>query len=794
MKFYVIVAALFLTFGVSAQSSLKGKIKDEKGLPIYGVNIHVSELQKGTTTDENGSFVLKNIREGVFKVTFSMVGFQTITKEITFTQNSTVEIVQVLKENEESLNEVVVSASRRSEYLSEIPASITVVNQKQLADLSNSTTNINEILEFTVPGLAVSTGTFSNWGQTLRGRSLLVMIDGVPQSTPLRNGQLGIKSVSPNDISRVEVIKGATSIFGNGGNGGFINYITKKPNSSEKIEGTTNIWGTSSLTKTKDALGFGAYQSLRGKIDKLNYYVSGSYEETGNKYDADGKVILPTYGLDNTRIYTALAKLEYEISDRQKISIGGNLYNSLQDTPFIPVPGSFEVYNEGGDYTLTPGYGVEGSIEGQEPTGSKLYNGNLKYDLNNIFDGTTDFTADVYYQKTKNIFFYSDKFENGGQSVINAEKYGLRPNFNTTLTPNESTEISLTYGLDLLKDKTNQGLLDGRLWVPNIEMFSWAQYIQSTVKFNDEWVLKAGLRYDDMNLTIDDYNTLPYSPLGDGNFNPSVAVEGGRLGFDNLAFNVGVRYIKHQEFIPYVSYSQGFSIADLGSVLRSAKADSVEDIQLEPAVTKNYEFGFLSKFKNFRLEAVGYYSVSNLGTGVVFDENINSFVPSKKPQNIYGGEIAIDYTAFDNKLQVGTSYSYVEGVTHNVGDENNLTYLGGDVISAPKLTAYVTWLPTNKISTSLRMTNLGNRSRFNPYLDAKDNYTFRHTQFPVEGYTLLNWSMNYKLQENISVSLAVNNLLNEYYLPARSQWAAPLRTFTGTGEGTNAKLSVLYNF
>lgn len=92
------------------------------------------------------------------------------------------------------------------------------------------------------------------------------------------------------------------------------------------------------------------------------------------------------------------------------------------------------------------------------------------------------------------------------------------------------------------------------------------------------------------------------------------------------------------------------------------------------------------------------------------------------------------------------------------------------------------------------MTNLGNRSRFNPYLDANDNYTFRHTQFPVEGYTLLNWSMNYKLQENISVSLAVNNLLNEYYLPARSQWAAPLRTFTGTGEGTNAKLSVLYNF
>src|SRR5690606_4037188 len=198
---------------------------------------------------------------------------------------------------------------------------------------------------------------------------------------------------------------------------------------------------------------------------------------------------------------------------------------------------------------------------------------------------------------------------------------------------------------------------------------------------------------DDMNLEIDNYNTLPYSPLGDGNFNPSTAVQGGKIGFDNLAFNVGVRYIKHQEFIPYVSYSQGFSIADLGSVLRSATADNINDIQLEPAVTKNYEFGFLSKFNTIKLEAVGYYSTSNLGTGVVFDENVNSFVPSKQPQNIYGGEVAIDYISNSNKLLIGTSYSYVEGITHSATNENNLTYLGGDVIAAPKWTTYVTWKP-----------------------------------------------------------------------------------------------------
>lgn len=794
MKIPILIAVLLVSLNIFSQSKLIGKVTDEQNQPIFGASIYIEELKLGTTTDQHGKYELSNIKEGTWVVAFRNLGYQTQLKKLSFTQKNDFLFSIILRDEFSNLDEVVISASRHSEYLSEIPASVSVVSKVKLQEFSKSTTNISEILEFTVPGLAVSTGTFSNWGQTLRGRSLIVMVDGIPQSTPIRNGQLGIKSLSPNDISRVEVIKGATSIFGNGGNGGFINYITNEANATKKIEGSTNVWGTSNLAKTNGSLGLGAYQSLNGKLGKFNYYVSGSYEKTGNKYDADGVAVLPTYGLDNTDIYSTLAKVAYQISDNQKLTVGGNFYKSSQNTPFIPVTAEFEVLNNLGDYTLKAGYGIKGVIEGEKPTGSTLINGQLNYHLNNIFSGTTNFTSDIYYQKTENIFFYSNAFENGGQSVINAEKFGVRPNFNSTFNPSSSVGVSLTYGVDLLKDKTNQGLLDGRLWVPNVEMISWAPYLQSTIKIENDWVLKAGLRYDDMNLNVDDYNTLPYSPLGDGNFNPSISVEGGKIGFNNLALNLGVRYIKHQEFIPYISYSQGFSIADLGSVLRSATANKIEDIQLEPAVTKNYEFGFLSKLNRIKFEAVGYYSTSNLGTGVVFDEKVNSFVPSKQPQNIYGGEITIDYHTYNNKLQIGTSYSYVEGLTHSVTNPTNLSYLGGDVIAAPKWTAYVTWKPTGKLNTSLRMHNLANRDRFNPYLNANNQYTYRHTQFPVNGYTLLNFSIAYQLQSNLSLTLGINNLLNEYYLPARSQWAAPLKTFTGAGEGTNAKLSLQYNF
>ncbi len=794
MKFILFVTSMLMSLSAFSQALIQGKVSDQLQQPIAGTTVYIPELQRGTMTDFNGEYTLAEIPPGTYNLSFRMLGYKSSKVKITVTTTTPLQLNTTLEEDISNLDEVVVSASRHSQYLSQIPASVTVVGEAKLEELSQITTNISDILEFTVPGLAVSTGTFSNWGQTLRGRSLLVMVDGIPQSTPLRNGQLGIKSVNPQDIQRVEVIKGATSIFGNGGNGGFINYITKKPVSNKKLEATTQLWGTSNLAKTKDALGWGVYQSLKGNLNKFRYYISGSMEQTGNKNDANGLPLLPTYGFDNTDIYSAFGKLEYLLSENQQLSLGANIYKSIHDTPFIPVPATVQVFNEAGDYHITAGYGVKGSIPGEEPTGSTLINSQLTYSLHNIFQGTTNFNTDLYYQNTENIFFYSDKFENGGQSVINAEKYGIRPNFNSKFGSYSHMDVSLTYGLDFLKDKTNQGLLDGRLWVPNIALTNWAPYAQTTVKLNNQWVFKGGLRYDDMHMDIADYNTLPYSPKGDGNYNPSVSVEGGKLAFNNLAFNLGLRYIAHETFIPYIGYSQGFSIADLGSVLRAAVASNINDIQLEPAVTNNYEFGFMSKFPQVQLEAVGYYSTSNLGTGVVFVDEINTFVPSKQPQQIYGGEVSIDFQSYNNQWQLGTSYSYVEGVKHAVDDPHTLSFLGGDVISAPKWTAYITWKPSEKLNTTVRMTNLGDRKRFDPFLDANDQWAYRHTQFPVNGYTLVNFSMAYQLQSNTTVSLGINNLLNEYYLPARSQWASPLTTFTGAGEGTHAKLSVQYNF
>lgn len=103
--------------------------------------------------------------EGSLEVTYRMLGYRTKKQNINFVEGNSLWQTVILQEELSDLDEVVVSASRNSEYLSEIPASVTVVNEAKLKELSKATSNISEILEFTVPGLAASTGTFSNWGK-----------------------------------------------------------------------------------------------------------------------------------------------------------------------------------------------------------------------------------------------------------------------------------------------------------------------------------------------------------------------------------------------------------------------------------------------------------------------------------------------------------------------------------------------------------------------------------------------------------------------------------------------------
>jgi iron complex outermembrane receptor protein len=116
--------------------------------------------------------------------------------------------------------EIVVTATRTAERVTNVPRSITVVDSEELRQQVGPSRDIGEALTTQVPGFAPPTQTISTYGQTLRGRNVSVLIDGVPQTTNLRSFVRELRTIEPSAIERIEVVRGSTAIYGAQATGG----------------------------------------------------------------------------------------------------------------------------------------------------------------------------------------------------------------------------------------------------------------------------------------------------------------------------------------------------------------------------------------------------------------------------------------------------------------------------------------------------------------------------------------------------------------------------------------------
>lgn len=135
--------------------------------------------------------------------------------------------------SEEESIDILVTATRTPEQLEDVPRSVTVIPRQAIEQQTQLTRNLQDILGNLVPGLAPPTQSSSNFGQSLRGRNTLVLIDGVPQSTS-RNAFRDLRTIDPAAIERIEVVRGPSAIYGDGATGGVINIITRQP-SEERL-------------------------------------------------------------------------------------------------------------------------------------------------------------------------------------------------------------------------------------------------------------------------------------------------------------------------------------------------------------------------------------------------------------------------------------------------------------------------------------------------------------------------------------------------------------------------------
>jgi len=771
MKFKILLLlSVFLVSPIIVAQNIKIKVENNQKNGIQNAEI-LSNNSLITTTNKDGDAQIEISKIQNNEVIVKAKNYSDTRYTFKDFENQTVYTV-ILSEEENKLLEIVVTAGRKQENINTVPSSITIMSAKDIQAQSTINTNLSSILGNVIPGLGTSTNKATNAGQTLRGRQVLVLIDGIPQSTPLMNGQRDIRTIDANAVERIEVIKGATSIYGNGSGGGLINYITKKSPQIDSFNGTTNIGTTFNPLHSSETLGYRISQFFNGKKDKFNYVVGGSYDYTGLQRDAKGQPLGQTDGLSNSYQANVFTKLGYSVTEHSNFNLMYNYYNSTQKAKYISQVG---VYGE------TPTIGVRGEEPGENAGTPYNHNAMLSFSKDNLFQ-TTQLDVSAYLNSFSSMNRYvanSSAWYGPGQTMINSDKKGLRINLNTPFTiakmPSE-----ITYGLDLLNDVTYQNLVDGRVYIPHMDMINFAPYVQLKMDVLENLIFKGGIRYENATVRVDDYNTIATGPNGEG----SIFVEGGKIPYNATMFNAGLRFNKYEIFNPFVSFSQGFAINELGRILRRATENTIANLETDPIITNNYEAGFSSKFDRFYLTASYYISTSKLGVNLV---DVGGYLtPQREPEKVKGFEITLDYN-ISNQIKIGGSYSYVEGKVQF--DDESEAYLNGSRIAPPKATGFINYKPISDLNLQLSWVNTGCRDRFE--LNSKGKYN--NSEGPVTTVNLVNLSTNYAFNSKWSISLGVENLLNNYYYPTVSQYRALDAEYV-LGSGMSTSLNLQYKF
>ena len=258
MKILMLAMFTLVVENVVAQNIFKAIIKDEKSKEVLiGVTAVLAQTTKGASSDENGVIIISNIPNGVQNITFSYLNYKSKTKSFSFPLSFTVPIEIFLEQDEEMLEEVIISSTRGTRTIQNIPTRVEFISSEELGEKGIMKPGdirmlLNESTGIITQQTSATSGNSAIRIQGLDGRYTQILKDGFPIFSGAASG-LGLLQTPPLDLKQVEIIKGSTStLYGGGAIAGLINLISKTP--EEKRELSLHLNGTSG--KGMDVSGF----------------------------------------------------------------------------------------------------------------------------------------------------------------------------------------------------------------------------------------------------------------------------------------------------------------------------------------------------------------------------------------------------------------------------------------------------------------------------------------------------------------------------------------------------------
>lgn len=769
---------------------LIGRISTADGKPAGFVTVVVRELNRGTTTFEDGSFSLRNLKPGTYTLYVSSVGLKPVEKQVTITAEHDVEVDIALEETAHQLSEVVVSEKRTQNDkavtisklpipVMDLPQAVAVIGQatireQQAQRLSDVVKNVNGV--YLASTRAGTQETFSARGY------------GFGSYNMFKNGSRVNSGTFPemSSLERVEVLKGSAAIlYGQVAPGAVMNLVTKQP----KFEGGGEVsMRVGSYDLYKPA--FDIYGPISGKVA---YRLNGTYESAGSFRDH----------VQSKRYYVNPSLL-FRVSPRTEVLVQGD-YLKHDFTPDFGIG-----TNNGKSIVDVPRNTFFGAPWQYAKTQQYTAGVTVKHHLNENWA----LNANVAYQKYKRDYFSIERlqFKDGklGRPLgrqLNDEDYYSATFDVTGKVKTGSIEHTILAGIDGDRYKTEataftidaiKGITYDTLSLDDPEKYPlrtdmpnaaanaltvtpvtrFGGYVQDLISISEKLKVLAGVRWSYVETGAPektDYKT-------------GAVAKTAANRYDN-AFSprFGVVYKPVSTTAFFVSYSNSFT---------PNSGYDVDSVNMKPSMIDQFEAGVKNDFFDGKLSAnLTVYKIRNSNLAQVAPFKRDGVTPNTDAnmKALIGGTtsngVEVDiagHPVAGLDLMLGYSYNDIfvsEAVAPAEGTTNGNLLKGDRLVNNPHHTANASAFYTlrNGAAKGLKFGVMA-------FYTGDRNVGWNNTSaqpdrmFHVKGYTTLDLNIGYGWRQ-FSFMGKISNITNEYNFLVHENYSInpiPPRQFTAT--------------
>ncbi|SHF89668.1 iron complex outermembrane recepter protein [Mariniphaga anaerophila] len=769
-KFIMLLLCMNAIYGLSfAQKKyeLKGKVIDENNQALAGTYVMLYPIEKGSVVDKTGSFLIKDVEEGTYKIEISFIGYQTVTDSISIPEDQPYNAA--LKKSFLNLQEIVVTDNYAERRKREESLNTEIVNERYLRQ--NLGGSLMKSLE-RLPGVTtidIGSGQSKPVIRGLAFNRVVVAENGIKHEAQQWGADHGLE-MDQFAISDVEIIKGPASIlYGSDAIGGVINIKHRKLPADNSIAGTVN---------------------LSGKTN--NDYLGTSVSLFGRRkwFFADFRVTLLDYGdykvpADSVDIYSYRAAIH---KNHLRNTAGGekNLHFSfgIVKTAFQSRFYLSNVSSKSGFFANAHGLeprNVDTNLHDksardinypyQQVNHFKLINRSryqwdkvsLETDLGFQRNFRQEWSKYVSHGYMPAIFPGTLNFDPDLERQF--EKFVYSGNVRLSYHANEKTHFIIGASGDLQDNK-----IGGRGFIiPAYKQWSFGSYAFSKHTFSEKSIIQMGIRYDHGTIHTNEYSDWFTSPViinTDTTFHYLKRAGNISRSFSNFSWSVGYNYNQERwSFKTNVGKSFRIPIAKelaANGVNYHNFSYEVGNPDLSPETSWQFDAGVEFNAPKFAVETTPFLN---------YFPNYIFLNPSSEHDRLYGNGNQVFYYTQSKVLRLGAEihahYEILNALQLGVIGE----FVYSEQLSGEKKGFTLPFSPPASAIFNIKYKKPKMYFLENPYLTVDFRITAAQKNIvPPEkttnGYHVINIGLggDVKLQnQKVNISLQVQNLTNNKY-------------------------------